>query len=341
MLKISIYGIGNFGFALLKHLSSKKDFGVNFSISAYDENEKLMGYLQKNRTHLLHHKDIKISNQITLSENPQGLINDTDIIILAVTSDSLPQIAKKIKRYANKKIIIVNTAKALDPKTGMRPSKIICRHLPAESYSSIAMLAGGTVAGDLLFDSPLGVDIAATHRSDLARLKNIFESDNLHVYTSLDITGVEYAATLKSVVAILAGIARGLQFTYGAQTYLISRAAGEVENLVVKKLGGKKSTFSMKNQSWGNDLWMSCTTNTRNRQFGILIGKGYSAKSALQKMRRRNQTVEGINTVEALSKILARETGAFPILGSACKIILNTSPPRETLLYSLMSSRNI
>jgi glycerol-3-phosphate dehydrogenase len=46
MRKISIYGIGNFGYALLKHLARKKNSKEDFILSAYDINEQLMNQLQ-------------------------------------------------------------------------------------------------------------------------------------------------------------------------------------------------------------------------------------------------------------------------------------------------------
>jgi len=51
----------------------------------------------------------------------------------------------------------------------------------------------------------------------------------------------------------------------------------------------------METQCWGNDLWMSCTGNTRNREFGVLIGKGLSAEGALKGMKEQNKTFPSSN----------------------------------------------
>lgn len=230
------------------------------------------------------------------------MISDCDVLILSVTSDATSEVINKIKKYINKKIIIVNTAKALDNKLGRRLSEVINKELSYIDYK-YALLAGGTIAKDLFEHEPLGINVACEDKEILNDLVTLFQSDNLFVYPTTDLIGVEYASSFKNVVSILAGITNGLGFSYGAETHIISKFADEVKQLVTRKLGGRKNTFDMNSQCWGNDLWMSCTGNTRNREFGILIGKGLSFKDAFAEMKNRNKSVEGINTIKILNKI--------------------------------------
>lgn len=333
MLKIAVYGIGNFGFALLKHLSKKSDNG-HFALYAHDRDRNLMHFLKSKRKHLKHHKDIEISNNVIFTTNVQELVNNTDILIIAVTSEAIKQVISDLKPYINRDLIILNTAKALDVKTGARLSMIISEGLRDINHSfSVAMLAGGTIADDLFNHEPLGVDIASKDEKTLKVLKDIFIADNLNVYTTTDLKGVEYAAAFKNVIAILAGIINGLEFSYGSETHMISRAAGEVKKLVVTEFGGEERTFSIESQCWGNDLWMSCTGNTRNREFGIIVGKGYRTEEALKKMETENKTVEGINTLRVIKKLIGNNENAFPILYNMNEIIFGGKDPKETITY--------
>lgn len=300
MKKVSIYGIGNFGYALLKHLD-KKD-SRDFVLQAYDRDKELINFLDKNREHAYFHKGQKVSVRIAFAKNPAELLANCDILILAVTSNAVKTVLKNIKQHINKKIIIVNTAKALDWDSGQRISEIADEELKGKNYN-YALLSGGTIAKDLFNHEPLGASIACEDKKILTDLAKLFSSNNLFIYPTTDVIGAEYASAFKNVVSILAGITKGLGFPYGAETHIISRAAAEVEDLVVKKLGGQKKTFSMGSQCWGNDLWMSCTGNTRNREFGILIGQGVDMKTALKNMKKENKTVEGINTIKILHKI--------------------------------------
>ena len=337
-LKISVYGLGNFGFALLTHLNRRQEAGKDFSLHGYDNNKGLIDHLRKKRMHPLHHRNVRISTSVIFPNSSGELMADTDILVLAVTSNAIMQVISDLKSHINRELILVNTAKALDIETGLRFSVIISACLRDMRHSfSIAMFAGGTIARDLVNHEPLGVDIASEDRRTLKILKGILTADNLRVYTTTDIRGVEYAAALKNVVSILAGIAGGLGLSYGSQTHMISRAAGEVKKLVVGKLGGKEKTFSIESQCWGNDMWMSCTGGTRNREFGTLLGRGYKPSEAAAEMQERNKTVEGINTVKAVKRLIDGSESDFPLLQAAGEIVLGCKDPRTTIIR-LMNS---
>ena len=339
MFKVSIYGIGNFGFALLKNLSKKTDRG-DFFLHTYDIDKNIREYLRKRRRHLIHHRDIRISKNVVIEENPKNLVGGADILILAVNSNAIREVVKGIKPYIDKKIIILNTAKALEASSGEPFSVIISDCLKDIKYPfSIAMVAGGTIAKDLFNEEPLGIDIACEDKGVLKVLKDIFISDNLNVYTTTDLKGVEYAAAFKNVISILAGVMRGLGFSYGSETHVISRAAGEIKNLVVNELGGEEKTFSVESQCWGNDMWMSATGLTRNREFGILLGQGYSTEKALAKMEKENKTVEGINTVRSIKRIVGRNKNKFPLLYSINEIVLKNKNVKGTILYLMKSNK--
>ena len=76
MLKISIYGIGNFGFALLKHLSKKTRSNDNITLYAYDINEELIRHLREKRKHLFLHTNIKINKEVNIVDNVKQLIEN-------------------------------------------------------------------------------------------------------------------------------------------------------------------------------------------------------------------------------------------------------------------------
>lgn len=294
--KISIYGLGNFGYAILKHFDNKSNEGI--SIHAYDRNKKLTNFLKKNLKHPYLHKTVKISHKIIFEDTVEGLLSNCDVLILAVNSDATREVIRKISNFVDENLIIVNTAKALDYKTGKRLSEIIQKGVPNKKFK-YALLAGGTIAKDLFNHEPLGADIACENKRTLPILIKTFHADNLTVYPSTDLTGVEYASAFKNIIAIMAGIINGMNFSYGSETHMISRCAYEIQQIILAR-GGKPRTFNMNSQSWSNDLWMSCTGNSRNREFGTLLGKGISVNKAMAMMQRQKKTIEGINTLKGL-----------------------------------------
>ncbi len=316
MKKIAIYGIGNFGYALLSHLSNEKREN-KISIYAYDRNKIVRDTLKVSRSHPFFHTSEKISEKVVIAESEKELISDCDILVLAVTSDATREVLNAIYPYLDNSITIVNTAKALDYKTGKRLSEVVRECLEGKSRD-YALLAGGTIAKDIFEKQPLGVDLACENEKIAYELAHLFASPNLFIYPTNDLIGVEYASAFKNVIAILAGIIKGMGFSYGSETHIISRAAYEIEEIVVKELGGKRETFRMNSQCWGNDLWMSCTGDTRNREFGVLIGRGMFYEEALVEMRKRKKTVEGASTIRSLKFVDAIKD--YPLMNFLCHL---------------------
>ena len=62
----------------------------------------------------------------------------------------------------------------------------------------------------------------------------------------------------------------------------------------------------------GDDLWMSCTGKSRNREFGNLIGIGYSPEEALKKMEKNRKLVEGYYTVKTMPKLCEKNRSKNP-----------------------------
>jgi glycerol-3-phosphate dehydrogenase (NAD(P)+) len=336
VMKVAVYGVGNFGYAILKHLDRKRNKEID--LFAYDRNPSLIEHLNKHREHLFLHRGVKISKRVNFTHDVSKNIQGAEIIILCVTSDSTKDVLKQMRPYLKQKPIILNTAKALDFESGRRLSEVAAEALKDIDYT-YALLAGGTIAQDLFKNEPLGVSIASKNEKSLRTLYDLFESENLFVYPTKDLEGTEYASAFKNVISILAGIINGKNFSYGSETHFISRASDEVRRLVVEELGGRDETFTMSSQSWGNDLWLSCTGNTRNRDFGKLIGKGSSPKEALEIMNKNNKTVEGLNTLMALKKILGADLDNFPILEAVYNIVILEKPLLE-ILRRISGGRN-
>jgi len=325
--KVSVYGLGNFGYAILKHLDNKDE--KSFTLHGYDRNLQLMNSLKKNRKHRFLHRSVKVSKMIRFESNVKNLVSDCDVLILAVNSEATREVIRKIKPHINQELTIVNTAKALDYQTGKPISKIVKHELKGIKYN-YAVLAGGTISNELFEHEPLGADIACENKKLLPALVDLFQGSSLAVYPTTDLIGVEYASALKNLISILAGIVKGLNFSYGSETHIISRMAYEIEKVVTTQLGGKKKTFSMQSQCWGNDLWMSSTGPTRNREFGILLGKGMSIETSLEIMKKKRKTIEGYNTLKALAKINLLKK--YPLMNFLYEYIICKSTGIEKLL---------
>lgn len=338
-MKVAIYGIGNFGFALTKHLSETHHRVGRLAIFAYDRDARLVRHLNERRRHLVHHKTKRIRPNVTFVNNARALVDNADVIILAVASEAVVEVAQEVLRHLTRPVLLINTAKALHTKTGKPFSQVLTPMLRQGRHpATFAVLSGGTIASDLFLRQPLGIDIACRQPKQLEFLQRLFSSENLNVYVTRDVTGVEYAGAMKNVVAILAGIIHGLGFSYGSETHFITRASDEIIRFLSRNARIDPRTFSLSSQCWGNDLWMSCTGPTRNREYGILIGKGLTPAQAEARMKRARKNIEGLKTIRSFAHIA--ELKKYPILNGIRDIIVGQKPPMR-IIRALMRSNSI
>ena len=333
--RVGLFGVGSFGYAMLRHLEQKA--GRQIELRAYDRNEEIRRTLVREHRHPYHEAAAPLSANVSIVDSVARLMKDLDVLVLAVTSDSTREVMEQVAAEEwSGPLRIVNTAKALDFRTGRRLSEIVAEIVrnPPQPIT-YAALAGGTIANELLLQDPLGLTLACEYRRTLEMLKDIFASPTMWVETTMDLCGVEFAGAFKNVIAICAGMARGLSLPDGSVTHLISRMASEVEDLCVNRLGASPQTFRLGSQCWGSDLWMSCIGSTRNRRFGELLGKGHSLEQANELMAQEHTTIEGVRTLRVLNVLLRQYPDELRLFAAAEKVILE-SYPATMLIEALM-----
>jgi len=332
-MKIGIIGTGMFGFSLARHLGVNHQNNKDIEIITYDSNKELMEHLQKTRTHLYHFKNTELPRNILFTSDKKTVTENTDLIIMALNSQSIREVINELKKHLKNNVIILNTAKALEIQTAKTISEIINEELKNSKINyTLAKISGGTFAEDIINNAPLGADVACENPSVLEKLQQLFHSDTLRIYGNRDLIGVEYAGAFKNIIAILAGITNGLGLPYGSETHMISRTAKEAKEIAID-LGAQPQTFSMESQCWGNDLWMSCTGKSRNREYGVMIGKGDTPKTAFEKMQKKHKLIEGYYTVEAIPNLCKKTGVKAPRFNEIYNMIYKNKKPIESIKH--------
>jgi glycerol-3-phosphate dehydrogenase (NAD(P)+) len=332
--RIGVYGVGHFGYALLRHLADKCERAIDepFELLAYDRNDEVRQGLREHGRHPHYDTDKPTPACVTIVDDPETLLEALDLLLLCVTSDSAREVASEAARRLEGRPdppAFLNTAKALDSRSGQPLSRVV---LPLLAEAGVrpqyAALSGGTIAADMLRNQPLGATVACADADRREALRRLLSSPSLWIEPSDDVLGVELAGAFKNVISICAGMAEGMGFAYGVETHLISRLAGEIGGFCVEELGASPETFSISSQCWGNDMWMSCTGPTRNRELGRLIGSGRTLQEAIEEMTRRRQTVEGVATIHAMAPLFERFPDSLPLLRVARRVMLEHQSPQ-------------
>ena len=247
-----------------------------------------------------------------------------DYIVIAVPTDATRNIMRKIESFLHNEQILISTAKGIEEETHLRNSQII------QGYSSnpVVVLSGPTHAEEVINELPSAAVIAGYDRKIAEKCQDLFMSSTFRIYTNPDITGVEMGGAVKNIIAMAAGIADGLGYGDNTMAALITRGLTEMSRLG-SYMDCKLLTFA--GLSGMGDLVVTCASNhSRNRRFGINIGKGMTFDKALNKV---GQAVEGIKTTRAIYQWMKEENFDFelPITQQIYQVLFEKKDPLQAV----------
>ena len=281
MANISVLGAGSWGLGLALLLNNN---GHNVTVWSVLNDEVVM--LQTEREHKRCLPGVRIPDSITISGDTANVINNADVLVLAVASPYTRSTAKLIAPFVKEGQIIVNVAKGVEEHTLLTLCQIVEEEIP---QAKVAVLSGPSHAEEVSRGIPTTCVIGAHEKNTAEYLQNIFMSDVFRVYTSPDMLGICIGGALKNVIALAAGIADGLGYGDNTKAALITRGNAEITRLGVA-MGANPHTFS--GLSGIGDLIVTCASmHSRNRRAGILIGKGYTKDQAMEEVQ---MVVEGV-----------------------------------------------
>ncbi len=319
--KITIIGAGAFGFAFARLISLNS---TEKEIFIFDVNEKYIDHIKKTNMHPIFHEDSKLPDHVRATTNLKEALDKTHLVILAVPSKYLRNSLIDIREKINCKPVFLSLTKGLDPVTGKAPYEIIKEELGLKR--KLAVLSGGMIAREVILENPLAADLACKSIRYSRKIIELISSNSFKVNRTKDVIGVSYAGILKNVIAISAGIVEGLGYQESSRSALISCFAKEMTELAIN-LGANKKTYSMGSQAWMGDLMTSCFGGSRNRAFGIAIGKGEKILDVLIKMKEERKSVEGYHTTKLLYEISKNYN--TPLLDKLYNILYLGESPKE------------
>lgn len=216
-------------------------------------------------------------------------------LLVVVPSSAFRDTLKRLAVLVGPRHRIVSATKGFEHGTGRLLHEVCADALP--SRTCFAALSGPTFAKEVAIGLPTAVTIASRDTAFCAELAAEFHSDNFRVYTTDDIIGVELGGAVKNVYAIAAGISDGLGLGANARVAVVTRSLAEMVRLG-EALGGRRDTFL--GLAGIGDLMLTCTDDqSRNRRFGLAVGKGVSTDEAV---RQIGQVVEGFASAREVKR---------------------------------------
>lgn len=276
---------------------------------------------------------------LRLTTNAAEVVKNSDCIIIAIPSAYAASILLSLGKdvFGGKKIL--SAIKGILPEQNLLLNDFLKNEFEFSLDNYFAVLgpchAEEIAAEKLSYLTFSGIDEAMTHTIALH-----FKTDYLNTVENNDIYGVQFAAVLKNIYAVGAGMAHGLDYGDNFLSVLIANSADEMAGFL-KRAGiknmevGHADAFLSSKAHRANyaasvylgDLLVTCySLYSRNRTFGNMIGKGYSVTSAQVEMK---MVAEGYNASKCMYVINQKIKAEMPIAETVYQILWEHLPARE------------
>lgn len=313
---ILILGSGSWGTALGQVLSDN-----GHHVLLYGNIKEQIDDINKNHRNSTYFKDISINKDIEAVDDLDAAFKYypyPDVVIFAVPTDVLSDVARSIAPYIKSRTVLLNVAKGYTDD-GKSMSEVIKQYFPKLPVLS---LLGPSHAEEVIIRKLTFVNIADPDDIYGYFLANLF--NNFYFKTSVinDIKGAELGTSFKNAVALMSGIYEGLGFGDNARAALYTDGLNEML-LLSKILEGNQDTIL--GYTGAGDLAVTCySKNSRNFTAGLKIGQ---LNSYTEFAKTNNKTVEGIRTVKFFYNKAQELKIHLPIISCLYNIIYKNVEP--------------
>ena len=317
---IGVIGGGSWATAIIKMLCEN----VN-SINWWMRNEDSISHIETygHNPNYISDAELKKEN-LNISSDINSVIENSDLIVLAVPSAFLKSTLNNLNVSLKEKII-VSAIKGIVPENNTIVGEFIHNQYDVP-YKNIGVLTGPCHAEEVALERLSYLTVACSDVEKAEFFANSISGRYIKTNVSDDIYGTEYASVLKNVVALASGICHGLGYGDNFQAVLISNAIREIKRFVDKV---HPINRDIKESAYLGDLLVTAYSQfSRNRTFGEMIGRGYSVNSAQLQLK---MIAEGYYAVKCISEINEKLNVEMPITQAVYNVLYNRKSVRKEI----------
>lgn len=268
-------------------------------------------------------------SRIEFSSDINYVCSKADVLLLAMPSPYFKGHIEKITCDISGKII-VSAIKGIVPDENVLITDFMTEHFGIDPNREI-VISGPCHAEEVALDRPSYLTIGCHNELLGSKFAQLIDGPRTRTILSTDVEGIEYAAVLKNVYAIAAGIIHGSKGGDNLSAMLISNAIREMARFVDTVAPQPRRICD--SVYLGDLLVTAYSRFSRNHNFGSMIGKGYSVRIAKMEME---QTAEGYYAAKCIHDINENFGVDMPILEAVYDILyLNMSPAKAMVRMAL------
>lgn len=308
--KFAVIGGGSWATAIAKMLCENQE-----KIAWYMRSTYALECIKHQKHNPNYLSSVQFDNEkLYLTNDINEAVAFADYIIFAIPSAFLSLELEKLTESLEGKIIF-SAIKGIVPETSL----IVGEHFNTKyniPFDNIGVITGPCHAEEVAMERLSYLTIACSDRKKAKYVADNLSSYYIKAKTTDDITGTEYAAVLKNIYSIAAGIAHGLGYGDNFQAVLMSNAIREMKKFIRKV---HKMKRNINNSAYLGDLLVTgYSVFSRNRMFGNMIGKGYTVKSAQMEM---SMVAEGYYAAKSAYQLNEEYKADTPIINAVYRIL--------------------
>ena len=296
---IGIAGNGSWGTALAKILTDNGNH-----IQWWMRNSEAVDALAKrgNNPHYL--SSVKFSQeQITATADLTTFWAACDTILFAVPSAYAANILSQLEPAAWEGKRIISAIKGVLPDESMLLCDFLAQKLDFDLNNFVA-ITGPCHAEEVAGERLSYLTFSGLDEDYAAAVSETFRNSYIYTTHNHDLWGAQYAAVLKNIYAVGAGMAHSLEYGDNFLSVYITACYREMYAFLQAHFAQAHSSNEQPDfhtSAYLGDLLVTCySLHSRNRTFGAMVGKGYSIKAATLEM---NMVAEGYYAAQGMQNI--------------------------------------
>lgn len=318
--KCAVIGYGSWATAIVKILTEN---GIH--IAWHILNPDVLQSVQSEARNCKYLRDVDLdSSYIECSDDINKVVEQAEVVILAMPSAFIKKVMEPLTISLKDKIVI-SAVKGIVPDDYIPITEYVINHYGV-AEQQVAIITGPSHAEEVGMGRLSYLTAVGSSSEVRALMVDMFSRPYIRVSESVEMEGVEYAAIMKNIYAIAVGLANGLGYGDNFISVLIANCAAEMSRMFVA-CGGH--SHKMLASACLGDLLVTCySTYSRNRRFGLLIGRGCTVKSAMNEM---TMIAEGYYATKCMRHTAIDRNIDMPIANMVYEVLYNGASARRKM----------
>jgi glycerol-3-phosphate dehydrogenase (NAD(P)+) len=326
--KVAVIGAGSWG-SVLANLAAPNCRELRL----WTRSEEQARSVNATRFNAQYWPEMRLHEKVRAVTQPERAFEgDVDMVIWALPSSAARSMAKEFAPFFKGHEILLHATKGIEAGTMKRVSQILAEEIPCPR---IGVISGPNLADEIARGEPAATVVASSFKEVIEAGKEIFTGERFRVYGDTDVIGVEWAGTLKNILAIASGAIDALKLGWNTRATLITRGLAEMVRFGTA-MGAQQSTFL--GLAGAGDLLATCSSpKSRNYRVGFQLGSGKKIEQILAEL---GSTAEGVGTASSVHKFALSRRIEMPITEGVFHLIQGEASASE-VLHQLMTRPHI